>query len=195
MKQAGITKRGAGQSTATSLWGDSMSRDRRGPDTDSAGVAAWMDSVRRMADFSGTRRGAYPGRATAARACAGADAATAKDMSIGSGRAPTGARDEWRESRPNPVCDVACTDGKSRRGRRVVSVDDSRREDCPKIYARHATAQLVMRRTFAARSARRRNARLNGVHFTMFSRASLPRAASRDGAQTQRASFVAIAAL
>jgi hypothetical protein len=54
-----------------------------------------------------------------------------------------------------------------------------------------------MRRTFAARSARRRNARLNGVHFTftMFSRASLPRAASRDGAQTQRASFVAIAAL
>jgi hypothetical protein len=87
-----------------------------------------MDSVDRMVDFSGTRRGAYPGRATAARACAGADAATAKDMSIGSGRAPTGARDEWRESRPNPVCDVACTDGKSRRGRRVVSDDDSRRE-------------------------------------------------------------------
>ena len=55
-------------------------------------------------------------------------------------------------------------------------------------------AQLV-RRTFAARSARRRNARLNGVRFTMFSRASPPRATSRDDAQTQRASFVAIAAL
>lgn len=90
MKQAGITKRGAGQSTATSLWGDSMSRDRRGPDTDSAGVAEWMDSVRRMADFSGTRRGAYPGRATAARACAGADAATAKGISIGFGKCTDG---------------------------------------------------------------------------------------------------------